>query len=136
MIVDASVAVKWFVAEAGSDDAVEIVAQHDLRAPPLLMTEVGNALWKKLRRGELSEPLDVLARHADIAQVVEIVDGNSNDLAVRALELALMLDHPIYDCVYLALAELEDDVLATADDAFRRKVQRSDLARHVIALGA
>jgi len=37
------------------------------------------------------------------------------DLRNRALELAIELDHPIYDCFYLALAERERCPLVTAD---------------------
>ena len=110
MVIDASVAVKWFLPEQDSENALLLAANHQLRAPPLLMAEVGNAIWKKLRHGELIEKLDAFARHADLGQVVEIVEGRTSELAVRALELALMLDHAIYDCVYLALAEADDDV--------------------------
>jgi predicted nucleic acid-binding protein len=135
VIIDASVATKWFLPEEGSDVALSLVATERLRAPPLLLAEVGNALWKKLRRGELHEQFDLLARHADLDQIVEIVEDAASALATRALELALMLDHAIYDCVYLALAEADDDVLVTSDDAFRLKVERTSLARFIRALG-
>ncbi len=135
MIIDASVATKWFLPEEGSDVALSLVATERLRAPPLLLAEVGDALWKKLRRGELHEQFDLLARHADLDQIVEIVEDAASALATRALELALMLDHAIYDCVYLALAEADDDVLVTSDDAFRLKVERTSLARFIRALG-
>lgn len=131
MVIDASVAVKWFLPEQDSENALLLAANHQLRAPPLLMAEVGNAIWKKLRHGELIEKLDAFARHADLGQVVEIVEGRTSELAVRALELALMLDHAIYDCVYLALAEADDDVLITADVKFLRKVEATHLARYV-----
>jgi predicted nucleic acid-binding protein len=135
VIIDASVATKWFLPEEGSDVALSLVATERLRAPPLLLAEVGDALWKKLRRGELHEQFDLLARHADLDQIVEIVEDAASALATRALELALMLDHAIYDCVYLALAEADDDVLVTSDDAFRLKVERTSLARFIRALG-
>jgi predicted nucleic acid-binding protein len=135
MIIDASVATKWFLLEEDSDLAFQLVTEQRLRAPPLLMTEVGNAIWKKLRKDELHAQLDTLARHADLGRVVEIVEDRTAELAVRALELALMLDHAIHDCVYLALAEADDDVLVTADHEFRRKVERTALARFVKALG-
>lgn len=43
-------------------------------------------------------------------------------LMVRALDLSLKLDHPAYDCFYLALAETRASDLVTADGAFLRKV--------------
>lgn len=136
MIIDASVAVKWFFPEDGSEQAIQLVANESLRAPQLLVTEVGNAIWKKLRRGEASEPIDILARFADLGRVIEIIDGRTSELAARALELALTLDHAIYDCMYLALAEADDDILITADDAFRRKVERAGMTRYVRTLAA
>ena len=134
MIIDASVATKWFLPEEDSERALSLIAAGPLRAPALILTEVGNAIWKKLRRKELHEQLDTLARHADLSQVIDIVETGSGALVTRALELAFALDHPIYDCMYLALAESDGDVLITADDAFRRKVEQTGMARHVRAL--
>jgi predicted nucleic acid-binding protein len=37
------------------------------------------------------------------------------ELRLRALEIALNLKHPIYDCFYLALAEREGAALISAD---------------------
>ena len=48
-------------------------------------------------------------------------------LAVRATEIALQLDHPVYDCFYLALAEAERCLLVTADQRLREKVRGTDL---------
>jgi predicted nucleic acid-binding protein len=134
MIIDASVAVKWFIPEVDSDRAIALVGDRRLRAPPLLLTEVGNVIWKKLRRGDLTERFDLLARHAELQELVEIVGGRDAELATRALELSLMLDHAIYDCVYLALAEADEELLVTADAGFRRKLERTPLAPLVVAL--
>jgi predicted nucleic acid-binding protein len=38
-----------------------------------------------------------------------------DQLAARALELAVDLRHPIYDCLYLALAERERAPIVSAD---------------------
>jgi predicted nucleic acid-binding protein len=40
---------------------------------------------------------------------------SAEELRLRALELALELNHPIYDCFYLALAERERCPLVSAD---------------------
>jgi predicted nucleic acid-binding protein len=37
------------------------------------------------------------------------------ELLPRAIDLAFDLQHPIYDCIYLALAEREKAALITAD---------------------
>ena len=54
LVVDASVAVKWLVAEQDSPAAVRLIeAGHELHAPRLLAAEVTNVLWRKARIGEL-----------------------------------------------------------------------------------
>ena len=54
LVVDASVAVKWLVAEDGSDAARALAAGgDDLHAPRLMASEVANALWRKARLGEI-----------------------------------------------------------------------------------
>lgn len=132
MIVDASVAVKWLIREEGDERARALLDRIDLMAPSLIHVEVANVIWRKRRRGELDDRRDLLALPASLASLVQGVDEVA--LLPRALELAFMLDHAIYDCVYLALAEASGDVFVTADDAFRRKVERTPLAPLVVAL--
>jgi predicted nucleic acid-binding protein len=112
------VVVKWFVAEELHDDARELLAgAGPLLAPDILLTEVANALRVKATRGEID---DAAARRA-VAAVVgrgEPQLRRSPTLVPRAFELARELDHPVCDCVYLALAEELDEVLVTADRRF------------------
>ena len=54
-VVDASVAIKWFVPEIHSDAALR--ARHGgyrLHVPAFMMLELGNVLAKKIRRMELT----------------------------------------------------------------------------------
>ena len=54
-VVDASVVIKWFVPEIHSDAARRLLsAPHEYFSPDLLFPEVGNVIWKKVRRGELT----------------------------------------------------------------------------------
>ena len=54
LVVDASVAVKWLVAEEDSDAADRLLAGgDDLYAPRLMVSEVANAVWRKARMGEI-----------------------------------------------------------------------------------
>ena len=56
-VVDASVAVKWLVNEQASEAAHRLLnSEERLVAPDFIVVEVGNVLWKKLRRGELTDP--------------------------------------------------------------------------------
>jgi predicted nucleic acid-binding protein len=56
IVVDASVAAKWFIAEDNTDDALLLLDMpFDLHAPDLLYLEFDNILCKLIRRGLLSE---------------------------------------------------------------------------------
>jgi predicted nucleic acid-binding protein len=101
LVVDASVAVKWVLAEADSELAQQIV-HASLLAPDFLLIECGNAIWRHVQLGEVN-PAEVPRAWAVLrAMPVEIVA--SDVLVERALDLAVPLKHPIYDCLYLALA--------------------------------
>ena len=114
LIVDASVAIKWFIDEPGSDATRRLwLDEPDLLAPDLLVPEVSNAAWRKVRLGE-SHPAQA-QQIADRLRRGVLALRPTAPLASRALELALALDHPVYDCFYLALAEVEQVGLVTAD---------------------
>ena len=111
-VVDASVAVKWVVGEDGSDSAAALL-DHPLAAPDLLCPECANILWKKVGRGQLTaEEADAAAAALEAAEVE--LHSTCAYLAL-ATRMAVTLNHPAYDCFYLALAEALDRPLVTAD---------------------
>ncbi len=121
VVVDASIAVKWFVPEEESGRADELVANRiRLLAPKLIVGEVANAFWKKVQKGLLSpeaarERLSVLPRYFDLLLDLD-------DLVGSALALACVYDHPIYDLVYLEAAKQHNAVFVTADRRLVRKL--------------
>jgi len=82
-------------------------------APELMLTEVANTLWKLSRIGSLVavDPQVLLAGARDLVDQFE----PDRELQVEALALACHLDHPVYDCLYLALARREAAQILTAD---------------------
>jgi len=56
-------------------------------------------------------------------------------LAARALAIAAAIEHPAYDCFYLALAELRDTRLVTADRRLRSRLVATPWARLLVGLG-
>jgi len=123
-VVDASVVVDWVAPgvdpELPAGALLERLAAEDaeLLAPRLLLEEVSNALLTGIRRGRWNGPA------ADVSQAllrrlpVRLVD-EPRDLE-RAWDLARRYDdHPIYDMVYVALAERRRTQLVTADAALR-----------------
>ncbi len=134
-VVDASVAVKWLIPEEGSDAAGELLS-HDLHAPTLLRIEVGNVLRTLSTRGVLT---DDRAREAFDLVLDAPVTWHEPDPALlrNSLEMAMTLKHPIYDCIYLALAIGLGSALVTADRRFHGAVSaKAELDGLVNLLGA
>jgi predicted nucleic acid-binding protein len=132
-IVDASVAVKWFVAETDSVVADELSAsRHRLLAPRLIMTEVANALGRKAIAGLMSavEACDYLRSLPYYLDDVLAVD----DLIEPTLHNAYKLRHPIYDLIYLEAARRLDTRMITSDRRFMAKIIGSEFARYVTPL--
>lgn len=132
LVVDASVALKWLVEESGSEAALALQGR-DLAAPALLRIEAANLLRTLVRRGvaEQAQALDLLALLQRAP--VTIIDPD-DALEIRALALALDLGHPVYDCIYLALAERMKRTLVTADMRFLKALRSTPYASQVEAL--
>lgn len=113
IVIDASVAAKWVLEEAGFERANALRGRRGLIAPSLVAAEIGSAIWKIVRRGFVSRPDALVAIDAALLPFDTLVANE--ELQVRALELAIDLDHPIYDCFYLALAERERAPMISAD---------------------
>ena len=114
LVVDASVSVQWVLPEPLSDRATALrLTGEPIIAPDLVYAEIGNAVWKRAARGELSTAtaLEALATATGLYSSLVPMTG----IAARATEIAIALKHPVYDCFYLALAERERAPLVSAD---------------------
>jgi predicted nucleic acid-binding protein len=121
-VIDASVAIKWVVNEDGTPEALALRKKGKMIAPDLLVAECANVLWKKVQRHELLKEEAILA--ARILQHAEIELLPMRSLLETAMRISIEVDHPAYDCVYLALALGNDCEFVTADDHFARKLRR------------
>ena len=110
-VVDTSVALKWVVREDGSEAAAELIGLA-LAAPDLIAAESANALWSKARRRDITDAQAVEALPQLLAPIILVPAAEHS---ARALELGLELAHPVYDCVFLAVAEELSVPLITAD---------------------
>ena len=130
-VLDASVVIKWFVPEIHSDAARRLLAsEHQYLSPDLLFPEVGNVIWKKVRRGELTAD-EGRRLAADISRIgVETVP--TRGLMIDAHAVAIATGLTVYDAMYLALAVRLKTELITADDRLGRIVAGHPMtARHV-----
>ncbi|MEC4591254.1 MULTISPECIES: type II toxin-antitoxin system VapC family toxin [Nitrospirillum] len=117
-IIDASVALKWVWMEADSEAAAALLDGRPLAAPALWLTEAANALWKLAQRQALSAD-EAEDRLAFLIQApVRLID--TSPLLPAALRIAQTLQHPLYDCLYLAAALHLSAKVVTADRRFHR----------------
>ena len=133
LVVDASVVVKWFVEEDLADEAATLLYRpKPLHAPDLIVSEVTNVAWAKYVRGAISREQAEFIALSIPRSPLRFVPSLS--LHRQALDIAIELRHPVYDCLYLACAEQVGGALVTADRAFLRKVKGSPLADQVVFL--
>lgn len=132
-VVDASVAFKWFVRESMHEQALALInPERQLIAPDFIVCEITNALWKKCIRREIT-----ISQAKAITRVIAPIFFRlhpSAELNERALEIGLALNHPIYDCLYLACAERNEGVLITDDRRLINAVIDSDFEEITVSL--
>ena len=118
VVVDASVAVQWFANEAGSETAARLIeGEEALAAPDIMPVEAANAWWKKVRRREMT-PTELQEALVNL-MALEVHWVPAARLLARAAQLAVDIDHPVYDCLYLVLAASRQARLATVDERLR-----------------
>jgi len=130
LVVDASIALKWVMTEAGSDEASLLLADMvdrdlSLVAPEHLLGEIGNGLRKRVAQGALSADDALAAMEAIAALDLELVGGSERWF--RSLSAALQWEVTTYDALYVLLAVDLDAELITADVRLAESAGRKSL---------
>jgi predicted nucleic acid-binding protein len=133
IVVDASVALKWVVVEPGTEAALALQDDQAV-APAIWLAEAANALWRHVRLGEAS-PAEAQARMAQLVKA-PVISLPIEPHIPAALEIAIQANHPVYDCIYLAIAIHEDIALVTDDRRLASAAQRLGLSERVRLLGS
>jgi predicted nucleic acid-binding protein len=134
LVVDASVAIKWFVEEDGRQQALHVLDLDERHAPDLIVAEVANGIWKKTVRGEVNDHqasaiCTALPRYFEALHPAEA-------LVESAFGIALALRHPIYDCLYLACAARVRGRVVTADRRLMTAVVNTEFAGMTVHIDA
>jgi predicted nucleic acid-binding protein len=126
IVVDTSVAVKWLLPDEDFVDASAALLARELAggailAPPLLRSEVTNALRQRMRRAELTRDEAVVILSRFLALPITVIEPDG--LYRHALLLAVDHQLPaVYDAHFLALAQIQGCDFWTADQRLRRQV--------------
>lgn len=137
LVLDTSVAVKFYVPEEGKEVAEKLLdaataGEIELLAPATIMPEGYNAVWQQHRRGEMSpeEAREAWAKFDEVPATLYAVE----DLISRAGEIVAETDIVVYDALFIALAESENTKMITADDKLIRKLEGTNFAGLVLHL--
>jgi predicted nucleic acid-binding protein len=128
VVVDSSVAIKWFIPESLWSHARRLLDGYetgmlDLLAPDLIYAELGNIVWKKQAVHGLSAE--------DARQVIAALSAlnlqitPSAALLAEAYPLAVSHRRTIYDALYIALSLRERCPFVTADEKLVNAVKGS-----------
>jgi predicted nucleic acid-binding protein len=121
VVVDASVVLKWLFPEEHRQIALRLLDSYqrgeiELRAPELLVSEVGNVIARRVWRGLLDK--------ADARGIFDLFLAMAPQLYPGALfardTLGISIEHrrTFYDSLYLACAARWNCELITADEKF------------------
>lgn len=131
IVVDASIAIKWFIPEIYWEHAAKLQHQADLFAPDFMLLECANILTKKVRRNEIERELANQIQNAlDIAPIQYIP---WQDFTNQATQIAHDTNRSVYDCLYLAIAHQLNGKMITADKKLTDSLKtHSDWQHHLL----
>lgn len=132
LVLDTSVAVKWYLPEELHNEAVALLRHGEagdveLLAPGTVQPEFFNALWWQHRREGL--PLDSVRDLWRQFALDPVVLYAPEDLMPRAVEIALQTRVIVYDALFLALAENAGTAVVAADGKLLKTLKGTPYAR-------
>jgi predicted nucleic acid-binding protein len=135
-VVDASVALKWFLPESDNPEAENLLTAFligtvSLYAPDLLLIEAASALWRRSVVLKQQPAADTKAIYRDLL-TLPINFQPSERVVAAAFSLVMAHRHSVYDSVYCALAIEMDCEFITADRKLVAKLgQVLPFVRHI-----
>jgi|AntRauTorckE6833_2_1112554.scaffolds.fasta_scaffold08660_2 predicted nucleic acid-binding protein len=132
-VIDACVAIKWFLPEKNYEEAAEILSNHNrLIAPDLFQIELDSIITKKIRQ-RLIEKEDAYRMYDEIRNLpIQIIPYSL--ISTLAFDLSAALPITQYDACYLAVAIEFDQKVVTADMRFVRGMERTPFEQFIEAL--
>lgn len=129
-VLDANIAIKWFVPEIHSDAARRLLASNHTFSSRFFFPEVGNIFWKRVRRAE--DTADNARQTLADLNAVPLEVYLSRTLMPLALDIAIQTDRAVYDSLYLALAVTQQCQMVTADEKFYNALKTNSYASNLL----
>lgn len=134
LIVDASVAAKWFFKEDGREEALSVLDEgNQLHAPDFLLLEMDSIIRKWVRRGAVGpeEGRDI----RDALRLYPVQFHPFMSALDPAFDIASQTGQSVYDCLYIALAAILKGRMVTADRRLHDALKNGPFKRHVVWIG-
>jgi len=122
LVIDASALAALLMPEDGGEEVEKAVKEAEgVSTLDLAAYEVGNAVWRRVRRGELSmeEGNVVISTLLSLLDTFEVF--SYREVAAYAFRLAVDAGVTVYDAAYVVLAKRLDARLLTLDGELFRK---------------
>ena len=134
LVVDASVAANWFFEEQETASARRVLDErHRLHAPDLMLLEIDSVLTRRIRRGQI-----IAGQGDDIRAALRQIPIQMHSflpLLDPAYAMAGQTGRSVYDALYVALAELLDGRVVTADRRLYEGLAGGPWAQRVVWVG-
>ena len=125
VVIDASVAIKWFVSESpdegDTDEALDLLRAYrddriEFYQPPIWRAEVLAVLSRIMP--------DKVEQHTWKLLAFDYNEASGSPLYLKAVQLSIQLDHHLFDTIYHASALIHPSAtLITADEKYRIKAE-------------
>lgn len=122
VVVDSSVAAKWFLPASGeplTSEAVDLferftTGQLGLIVPDLFWAELGSVFWKAIRQSRYTK----LAAESALRGLKDRRVRTVPSLLIldKAFDIAVLFERSVYDSLYVALATVSETAFVTADE--------------------
>ncbi len=133
-VVDASVAIKWYVPEIYEQEASRLQQSGDeFYAPELILPEFGNIVWKKVTRREITEKEG--QRIVSEFSKAKLIYHSQRQIIKSAFTGATMTNQTVYDWTYMALALSLRCQFVTADMRFYKTLETTKLKKYLLWVG-
>lgn len=130
-VIDASVAIKWYLPEEHSIHAARLpLLGVPLYCPDLIFAEAGNILWKYVLRSDCSH--DKAVAILKELKALSLKVWNTPQIAEEAFEIACRTKSTFYDSLYVALAVKNDCRMVTADLKLYNALKTTELRKHML----